>query len=156
MDDCSSETFIHFMDSIDTRPVSAKQGSLGNVSMNNILELILIAVMSVAGFTVLYRLLPYKEHETIKPKFTFFPKYVAGFNIPVTEIESTLAASNFEQKNDGIWSRGKVYGDFSANSIKLSVQIDRDNNQIKVYASSFGILFDTGDLWQVTTEILKQ
>ena len=122
--------------------------------MNNILELFLIAAIAVAGFTFLYKLMPFKKYGPSKPKITLFPKYVADFEKPVEEIESALDSLQFRKKSDSLFTRGKIYGDFSARAIKLSVQIDKDQKQIKVYASFFGILFDTGDIWQVTTDIL--
>jgi hypothetical protein len=48
-----------------------------------------------------------------------------------------------------------VYGDFSANSIKLTVEVDENNKKVTVHASFFGILFDTGDVWQVMSDIIN-
>ena len=70
-------------------------------------------------------------------------------------IESTLVKLGFFKSPAGQFSRGKVYGDFSAKAIRLSVFVDQSSNQIKVYASFFGVLFDTGDIWQVTSNIIN-
>ena len=122
--------------------------------MNDYLELVIIVAISVAGFTVIYKLLPFKLWQNRKPKITLFPKYVAKLEKPVSEIESALEKIQFKRISDSTFTRGKVYGDFSAKAIKLSVEIDEKNNQIKVYASFFGVLFDTGDIWQVTADIV--
>ncbi len=123
--------------------------------MDSIFELVFIVVAAVAGSTVLYRVTPFKALGPTKPRFTLFPKYTAHFGGAVDELENSLRALGFHEKEDGVFSRGKVYGDFSANAIKLTVEIDKNEKQIKVYASVFGILFDTGDIWQVTADILR-
>lgn len=123
--------------------------------MNNILELLIVAVIAVAGFTIIYRLLPFRTWTPDKPIFTLFPKYVAAFEKPVSEIESNLEKIRFKKVSNDRFTRGKVYGDFSANLIKLTAKVDKKNNQVKVFASFFGVLFDTGDIWKVTSEIIN-
>jgi len=123
--------------------------------MNHILELVVTVVVAVAGFTIVYRLLPFRTWNNKKPKFTLFPKYVAKFDKPVSEIESALEKIQFKKISNRTFSRGKVYGDFSAKAIKLSAEVDEENSQIKIYASFFGILFDTGDIWQITSDIVN-
>ena len=123
--------------------------------MNDILVLVIIVVIAVAGFTILYKLSPFKTWENKKPKFTLFPKYIAKFDKPVSEIESALEKIKFEKDSNRTFSRGKIYGDFSAKAIKLTVEVDEMNSQIKVYSSFFGILFGTGDIWQVTADIIN-
>jgi hypothetical protein len=123
--------------------------------VNEILELLILVTVAVIGFTVIYKIMPFKKIGPSKPKFTFFPKYTAKFEKPASEIESALLAQEFKKKENGSYTRGKVYGDFSAKSIKLSVVVNEQSNEISVYASFFGILFDTGDIWQVTSDILN-
>jgi hypothetical protein len=123
--------------------------------MNDVLELVVTVVVAVAGFTALYKILPFKKYRVTKPKFALFPKYIAVFDGPIGDIEKSLESLEFKKTNTNIYSRGKIYGDFSAKAIKLSVKIDEKESLIKVYASFFGILFDTGDIWQVTTDILN-
>ena len=79
---------------------------------------------------------------------------MAEFETSPEAIESTLLVLGFSKSAEGKFSRGKVYGDFSAKSIKLAVVVDTSRNLIKVYASFFGVLFDTGDIWQVTSDIV--
>ena len=124
-------------------------------SMNQIIESVIIAVIAVVVFTVIYRLVPFKAWGDKKPGFSFFPKYVAPYNKPVQDIKDSLTKLGFKETENKIYRRGKVYGDFSAKAIKLSVIVDESANQVKVYASFFGILFDTGDLWQVTSDIVN-
>jgi len=123
--------------------------------MNDIVELTIFVIIGVTGFTIVYRILPFKEWKNKKPKFTFFPKYIASFDKPVSEIESALEKIQFKKNNKNIYSRGKVYGDFSAKAIKLSVEVSEDKKQVKLYASFFGVLFDTGDVWQVMADIIN-
>ena len=126
--------------------------------MSNTLLIVLGAVLVVVVFTRTYKKLPFKNHHDVatKPKLTFFPKYIAGFDKSVEEIEDSLIALGFKATADpSFYYRGKVYGDLSAKRIKLSVQIDEQESQIKVQASSLGILYDMGDIWQITSEILN-
>lgn len=123
--------------------------------MNEWIELIAIALIAVCVFTAIYKVVPFKVWKGNKPKFVLLPKYTAKFEGPVEAIESALLKLDFSKSASGKFSRGKVYGDFSAKSIKLSVTIDQPTNQIKVCASFFGILFDTGDIWQVTSDIVN-
>jgi len=123
--------------------------------MNEIFELLIIVLVAVAGFTVIYKVLPFRQFVQRKPKFTLFPKYRANFEKPAGEIESALLAQEFKKKQNGSYTRGKVYGDFSAKSIKLLVVINESSSEIFVCSSFFGILFDTGDIWQVTSDILN-
>ena len=123
--------------------------------MNEFLELLVIVAVAAIGFTVIYKIMPFKKFGPSKPKFTLFPKYTAKFDKPVSEIQSALLAQEFTKKENGSYSRGKIYGDFSAKSIKLSVVVNEQSKEISIYASFFGILFDTGDVWQVTSDILN-
>ena len=123
---------------------------------NEILETIVTVTMVVVGFTLIYKLMPFKKFkDDAKPNFTLFPKYSANFDAPVSQIKETLEELGFKALNDTTYTRGKIYGDFSAKAIKLTVGINEEGKSIKIYASFFGILFDTGDIWQVTSDILK-
>lgn len=122
---------------------------------NEILEIIITVIVAVVGFTLIYKLAPFKEFKTPKPKFTLFPKYSTGFDPPISQIKESLEKLGFKATNKNTYTRGKAYGDFSAKAIKLTVSINEKDKHIKVYASFFGILFDTGDIWQVTSDILK-
>ena len=124
--------------------------------MNDILELVITVVVGVALFTIAYKLSPFKSWKNKKPKFTLFPKYIAQFTKPISEIETSLEKIQFKKTTKNNYTRGKVYGDFSAKAIKLSVEIDEENKQFKIYSSFFGILFDTGDIWQVAADIINE
>jgi len=123
--------------------------------MNDIIELIIILIIAVTSLTIVYRLFPFKVWVNQKPKLAFFPKYMAQFEKSVSEIELALEKIHFKKIVNGKYSRGKIYGDFSAKAIKLSVDIDEEKKQLKVYASFFGVLFDTGDIWKVTSDIVN-
>ena len=45
-----------------------------------------------------------------------------------------------------------MYGDISANKILLSVEVS--DTSFKLWANTF-ILFDTGDLWKVSKQVLS-
>ena len=128
---------------------------IGNRRMYEIIELVVIVVVGVVAFTAIYKMLPLKRHSNPKPKFVFFPKYVASFDKPADEIFKKLQSLEFSPTKNGAYSRGKVYGDFSAKSIKLTVEVNEKESTVKVYSSFFGVLFDTGDIWQVTTDIVS-
>ncbi len=121
--------------------------------MNDIIEIIIFIVIAVAGFTLIYKLMPFRTWKNKKPKFTLFPKYIVGINKPIEEIESALIKNKFEKAGERKYTRGRIYGDFSAKEIKLSVCIDDKKKQIRLSASFFGVLFDNGDIWQVGADI---
>ncbi len=123
--------------------------------MHEIIALTLLAAVAVGLFTLAYKFAPFEEYGPKKPKFTVFPKYIAKFDQPINKIESSLSALEFKKDKNGIYSRGKIYGDFSTKSIKLAVKVDEQDRELRVYASFFGVLMDTGDIWQVTTDILR-
>jgi hypothetical protein len=123
--------------------------------MDEVLELLVIVVIAVGGFTAIYKILPFRKFGHNKPKFTLFPKYTAKFDKSIADIDSALLAQEFKKNEKGSYTRGKVYGDFSAKSIKLSVVVNEQSREIFVCSSFFGILFDTGDIWQVTSDILN-
>jgi hypothetical protein len=102
--------------------------------MNEWVELFVIALVAVCVFTATYKVVPFKVWKGNKPTFVFFPKYIAKFESSLEAIESTLLDLGFSKATDGKFSRGKVYGDFSAKSIKLTVIVDKPSNQIKVFA----------------------
>ena len=54
-------------------------------------------LIAVTGFTFIYKLLPFKNWKNKKPKFTLFPKYIAQFNKPTSEIESSLKKFNLRK-----------------------------------------------------------
>lgn len=123
--------------------------------MNDIIELIIILTI-VMSYTLMYKLSPFKVWRVHKPKFVFFPKYIVNYDKPIWQIESSLKRLKFNKMYENKYSRGKIFGDFTAKSIKLTVEINHKKKQIKIYSSPFGILFDTGDIWRVTSEIINE
>ena len=87
-----------------------------------------------------------------KPMLVLFRKYIAQFDKPISEIESTLEKPRFNNTGGRVYTSGKDYGQVSVKSIKLSAEIDGGRKEIKLFASFFGALFDTGDVWQVTSD----
>lgn len=124
--------------------------------MNDILLLIPIAIIAIVGCTLAYKIVPFKTLGNIKPKFVFFPKYKADFNSSISNIETSLNKLGFVEIKKSEYSRGKFYGDFSTSIkyIKLSVKLNKEAKRFTVCASFLGILFDTGDIWQLATDIL--
>lgn len=123
--------------------------------MSEIFELLIVVAVAVTGLTVIYKILPFRQLPKNKPKFTLFPKYSAKFEKPVGKIESALIAQGFKKNENGSYSRGKIYGDFSVKSIRLLVVVKESSGELSICSSFFGILFDTGDIWQVTSDILN-
>lgn len=125
--------------------------------MQEIVEAVFLVIGAVVIFTLIYRAVPYKQWITKKPSFVFFPKYTAQFSRPQEDIISNIRKMGFELKpgSTNIYARGKAYGDFSAKVMKLHVEIDHEQRSIKVHAPFLGVLFDTGDLWSITSNILN-
>ncbi|MEM7351492.1 MAG: hypothetical protein AAF657_11840 [Acidobacteriota bacterium] len=123
--------------------------------MSSIFNPVVVAIALVAGTTIAYKLLPFKTWTKPRPRFVLFPKYSATYRRPREAIESTLVRLGFERTNEGTYVRGKVYGDFSAKAIRLRVEVDDEARQIKVYSPFFGIVFDTGDVWQLASDIVQ-
>ena len=115
----------------------------------------IVALAIVAISTAIYRAVSFKALNKSKPRLVFFPKYIAKHELSEDELEASLIQHKFIKNENGTFSRGKLFGDFSINLIKLAVEINTPEKELKIYSSFFGILFDTGDLWQETTDILN-
>ncbi|WP_448547655.1 hypothetical protein [Thalassotalea fusca] len=103
--------------------------------------------------------------EETKPKLKWFPKYVVPLNLPIgitidaDTLEVILAASGFTfqytTKNNIYFSRGKAWGDLSINYIKINLIFNKElnrNSLIQVEVADV-CLFDTGDLWTLSSEL---
>lgn len=126
--------------------------------MINIIEKILYAVFAVIFLSVLYHIIPFKKwNKNNKPKFVIFPKYAFQYSANFELLENKLLMLNFEKSitKQNLWYRGKIYGDFSANKVKVHLLINRENNMVKLYAPYICILFDTGDLWKLVKELIE-
>lgn len=118
---------------------------------------ILLAVFCLIVFSKYYYSNgPYKIWGSKKPKFVCFPKYIVKFEQPLSNISASLEKIGFVQSegSNTTYSRGKIYGDFSAKHILLHVEISENKKSFCLYARTF-VLFDTGDLWKVCNEIVS-
>jgi hypothetical protein len=99
---------------------------------------------------------PYKTWGGKKPRLVWFPKYKVKFDLPLSDLISSLKKIGFV-KSEGselTFSRGKIYGDFSAKHVLLQVDISEDKNTFFLYAKTV-VFFDTGDLWRVCNEVVS-
>lgn len=116
------------------------------------MESLIIIAAIVILLTAIYRLLPFREPPSKKPRLALFPKYKATFNCPLEALINHLEEIGFSKAKENRYNRGKIYGDFSISYIKLWVEIDPDSKQLFLYAPFLGVLFDTGDLWSLMSE----
>ena len=125
--------------------------------MNDILMAVAIGLIALLVSTITYIILPFRILGNKKPRFTIFPKYVAKFDKSLSDIESALEKIGFKKINASTYTRGKFYGGFSGfKSLKLTVEIDEDNRQIKVYYSFIGFFYDSGHIWQFTSDLVSR
>jgi len=124
--------------------------------MNEITDTLLIIVLAVTAMTVSYKLAPFRQWQKIKPRFVIFPKYTTRYTICDEQIINNIVQQGFKRQanHESIYTRGKIYGDFSAKAMKLQISINQSEKKVSVHAPFFGIFFDTGDVWQVTSRIL--
>ncbi len=117
---------------------------------------IILLLSAVITFTLIYKVYPFKQWKTDKPKFVIFPKYIAKYLIETESVIINIKAMGFELKdeNSNIFVRGKAYGDFSVKWMKLEVQLNKEKEEIKVFSPFFGIVFDNGDLWEITSKAI--
>ncbi|MDO6577977.1 hypothetical protein [Alteromonas stellipolaris] len=99
---------------------------------------------------------PFKQWQDTQPKFVWFPKYIVSFDQPISEIQNNLQKIGFVEvaPQNGVYTRGKVYGDFSAKHLLLQVEILEDKKSFRLLAKTF-VLFDTVDLWRVCKEVVS-
>lgn len=120
------------------------------------LLLIVVLVSSVALLTVLYKRQPLKPLTQVKPSFVFFPKYLAGYQRNDADVELTIGQLGFIRNElTGLYYRGTVRSGLNTKSIKLTISMDREKKEIAVYSSFFGVLFDNGDIWQLTHDVVN-
>lgn len=127
--------------------------------MNELLELFVKIAVTVAAvyviITILYRRASYNVIGKSQPDVAIFPKYEGTFDCAPDDIRRSLTALRFEAsgKNENVFKRGKVDGDLSAGSIRVRVEIDPAQKKLRVLGQRL-VLFDTGDLWQLTEDII--
>lgn len=106
--------------------------------------------------------------EQDKPKFKWLPKYFVPLqlpenitlnNMPNEALEKLLLHFGFTfkyaTKNHLYFSRGKSWGDFSIKLIRINLIFDNNLNENTTMNVELAdaCLFDTGDLWALSTEI---
>ena len=120
------------------------------------LTLFIIALVAcVSLITTLYRRRPLLPLPAVKPRFVLFPKYIGSYQRDDADVEQTIKQLGF-QRNDstGLYNRDKVRNGLRTKSIKLTISMDRENKQVSVYSTYFGILYDDGEIWQLTHDVL--
>ena len=124
--------------------------------MFEFLSIIVVLGLCLAVLTYIYRQQPLKALPATKPKFVLFPKYLAKYERDDDEIEKTLAELAFKQNPlTGLYTRGKVRNGIFSKSIKLTISVDREKKEVSVYSSFACILYDDGEIWQLTTDIVN-
>lgn len=124
--------------------------------MGQPIEPVVFVVAAVVAITLIYHLLPYRRWSEREPSLVFFSKYVASMNKPEADVEASVEKPGFTPGNAGeFYARGSMFGDFSSAWIKLKVKVDRQNQEVSVAGGFFGVLFDTGDLWQLARDVTQ-
>ena len=124
--------------------------------MSEILSIIMVFAVSLGLLTFIYQRQPLKALPLIKPKFYLFPKFLAKYQRPDDEVENTLAELAFHQNPlTGLYTRGKVRNGLFSKSIKLTISVDRERQEVAVYSSFACILYDDGEIWQLTHDIVN-
>lgn len=112
---------------------------------------VFILVSCVALLTILYRRQPLKPLTLVKPSFVFFPKYSASYQRSDEEVEQSIMQLGFRPSGaKDQYARGTLRTGLTTKSVKLTISLDREKKEIQIYSSFFGILYDNGDIWQVT------
>lgn len=120
------------------------------------LVFIVVLVSSVGLLTVLYKRQPLKPMSIVKPKFVFFPKYIASYQRTDADIELTIKQLGFTRNEmTGLYNRGTVRTGLTTKSVKLTLSMDREKKEIAICSSYFGILYDNGDIWQLTHDVVN-
>ena len=120
------------------------------------LTLFIIALVAcVSLITTLYRRRPLLPLPLVKPRFVLFPKYIGSYQRDDADVEQTIKQLGF-QRNDstGLYNRDKVRNGLRTKSNKLTISMDRESKQVSVYSTYFGILYDDGEIWQLTHDVL--
>ena len=117
----------------------------------------LIIGVSFWGLSFLkYKYGKFKEWDDSQPKLVFFPKYQSKYYVSDEHLKSRLTRLGFRASdtNSNLYTRGKIYGDFSLNKIRLNLQVVPEQQTLKLFCPSL-ILFDTGDMWKLTKHIIQ-
>ena len=122
-----------------------------------------------------YILRPPAQHSERKPTICFFPKYKTTINLslevtensdPIRALSEKLVPYGFrlsKSEKDFIkFTKGSVLDErrtFSGEKMKLNLKFPIPLSQSSTvhvqYATFAGVLFDTGDLWKVTSDLKR-
>ncbi len=119
-------------------------------------------------FRTLYKRRSASAVEATKPRLKWLPKYQLDIKLPAQifcdgsadeKLEILLGHFGFEidcwTKTQILFSRGKKWGDFSIKLLKLRISFPMpltESSTVLVEVADV-CLFDTGDLWSLTSEI---
>ena len=124
--------------------------------MLDFLLIIIVFVLCLGLLTLIYHRQPLTALPATKPRFVLFPKYLAKYQRTDNEIEQTLTELVFTQNPlTGLYTRGKVRNGIFSKSIKLTISVDREKKEVAVYSSFACILYDDGEIWQLTLDIVN-
>ena len=129
--------------------------------MNIVISVVIILVI----LTLLYKLMPFREMGKNKPGFALFPKYKTTISLSSSNNQNTdyitqkLAELGFKvtSSKDGVtsYSRGSIMGDLSVKIAKVNLTFSMSSNSEGILTVGAGWIaaFDTGDHWQLLSEI---
>jgi hypothetical protein len=113
-------------------------------------------IAAVAFMTFLYRRQPLKRLTLVKPGLVLFPKYIASYQRGDADIELSIGQLGFRRnETTGLYYRGTVRSGLNTKSISLTISVDRENKEISIYSTFFGILFDNGDIWKLAHDVVN-
>ena len=121
----------------------------------DLIAILIFVVAFVFSMRFFYRRSTFKHWTNPRPKFVWFPKYIVPFDESIDKLHESLVKHGFEkvEGHERLFKRGKVLGDFSAKYLLLYVEVADDQQSFRLFAGSL-VLFDTGDLWQASADIL--
>ncbi|MFX1507947.1 MAG: hypothetical protein ACFFDC_17810 [Promethearchaeota archaeon] len=134
-----------------------------------------VIIILLVTLKICYTLRPPAQHSEKKPTISFFPKYKTHINLSLEVIENAnpihalaerLIPFGFrlsKSETDFIqFTKGSVFDElltFSGAKMKLILKFPiplSQNSTVDVqYATFAGVLFDTGDLWKVTSDLKR-
>ena len=124
--------------------------------MFEIISIIAFFVFCLVALTIVYQRQPFKALPPVKPKFILFPKFLAKYDRPGEAVEKTLTELAFTLNPlTGLYTRGKVRNGLFSKSIKLTVSLNREKKEVAIYSSFACILYDDGEIWQLTHNIVN-
>lgn len=109
------------------------------------------AVLAVAALSLVYHLLPYRPLPEARPRLTLLPKYRVAIAGDPEALQRAARAAGFSEGRPGTWHRGSFFGDFSARLARLTIRIV--DQHFFIGSGGTVILFDTGDLWQIASDL---